>query len=106
MMTHYREYELVVILSPELSIEQAKETLEEIFQEFQVKNLNLDIKGRQDLQYERRKFTSGIYVFGDFIMDKNKTSELKFKLQTHPKILQFYLKKSSKKKDIIQKKSN
>lgn len=92
-----REYELIAIVTPEVSLEQAKEIVEGILKDFEATITHLEVKGRQDLQYERKKHSSGIFVEVRFLMDKNKAPELQYRLNIHLQLLQFFLKNLARK---------
>ncbi len=97
MENQIRDYDLIVILNPDLGLETAKEELEKILKEFNVKINNLKILGRKELNYERKKYKNGIYIECNLSMDKNLASELIFQLNIHSNVLQYFLKNLQKK---------
>jgi len=96
-MVTKREYDLIVIMNPELALEQAKEELESILKEFNAEIKIADVLGRKDLQYERKKYTNGLYLEYKILLDKAKASELQYRLNIHNNVLQYFLKNLAKK---------
>lgn len=92
-----REYDLIVILSPDLGLETAKEELETILKELNIKINSLKILGGKELNYERKKHKTGIYIECNLSIDKNLANELIFRLNIHNHVLQYFLKNLQKK---------
>jgi ribosomal protein S6 len=92
-----REYDLIVIMNPELALEQAKEELESILKEFNVEIKVADVLGRKDLLYERKKYTNGLYLEYKILLNKEKASELQYRFNIHNNVLQYFLKNLAKK---------
>lgn len=91
-----REYDLIVILNPELGIEVAKEEMEKIFKELNIKIQNFKNIGRKELQYERKKHKTGIYFEYTLEMEKNIANQLHYRLNIHNNVLQHFLKNLAK----------
>ncbi len=96
-MNQTREYHLIIIMNPELSLEQAKEEIENILKEFQAEIKQSEILGRKDLNYERKKYTTGLYFTYTILLDKDKASELQKRLNIRANVLQYFLKSFVKK---------
>jgi ribosomal protein S6 len=92
-----REYHLIIIMNPELALEQAKEEVESILKEFKAEIKKSEVLGRKDLQYERKKYTSGLYLEYQILLEKDKAQELQRLLNIKNNVLQYFLKNLAKK---------
>ncbi len=90
-------YDLIIIMNPELSLEKAKEKIESVLKEFNAEIISSELKGRKELQYERKKMNYGIFYHYQIQLDKNQSSELQKRLNIQADVLQFFLKNLVKK---------
>lgn len=92
-----REYDLIVIMNPELPLEDAKEKLELILKELNIEIKKSEILGRKDLQYERKKYQNGLFLEYTLSFEPEKSSELQYRLNIDSNVLQYFLKNLLKK---------
>ncbi|GIX43332.1 MAG: hypothetical protein KatS3mg129_3065 [Leptospiraceae bacterium] len=92
-----REYDLIIIMNPELALEQAKEEVETILKEFNAEIKASEVLGRKDLQYERKKYNSGLYLEYRILLNKEKAFELQYRFNITNNVLQYFLKNLAKK---------
>lgn len=92
-----RDYDLIVIMNPELTIEEAKEKMDIIFKELNIEIKKSEILGRKELQYERKKFKSGLFLEYTLSFEPEKSSDLQYRLNIDSYVLQYFLKNLLKK---------
>ncbi|MFN3603380.1 MAG: 30S ribosomal protein S6 [Leptonema sp. (in: bacteria)] len=97
MDENLREYDLIVILNPELGIEAAKEEVEGLFKDLNIKVKEFKNLGRRELNYERKKYKTGIYLKYNLLMDKSVANELIFRLNIQNQVLHYFFKNLAKK---------
>lgn len=94
-----RNYDLVVVLDPEISKEEQETLLQKI------RNLITDFKGKKpeeknwgkkDLAYPIKKRNSGIYFEFSFVLPAEAAPELRKKLLSEERILRYLLIRNEK----------
>lgn len=89
-----RDYELVVIISPEIAEESVPTTIEKVTQFITAKGgaiTEVNQWGRRKLAYPIGKFTEGNYVLTQFKLEPERTTELEANLEISEEILRHLL---------------
>lgn len=89
-----RNYELVLILSPEVADENVSATVGRVSQFITDRGGSLtkvDEWGRRRLAYPINRFTEGIYVLAQYQMEPKITSELESSLHLNEEVLRHLL---------------
>jgi small subunit ribosomal protein S6 len=94
-----REYELIVVIDPELEEEQFAAALEKIGQYVGNRGgevVNVDRWGRRKLAYPIKSRTEGNYVVNHIQLDPSQTAELESSLRLSEEVLRHLLIRSEK----------
>lgn len=91
-----RNYELVVILDPDLKAEEQDKLVNKIkktitSEEVSASKIKVKELGKKNLQYPLRKKTMGTFLVFEFIQPANLVASIKQKLQLEENILRFLL---------------
>jgi len=89
-----RKYEIMCLISPDLSDEEFKALYEDVQREIQ--NLggevqNVDVWGKRNLAYPVKKFTEGYYVVMNFLFPQNQLQEFERRLKLKEKLLRYMI---------------
>ncbi|OGO06117.1 MAG: 30S ribosomal protein S6 [Chloroflexi bacterium RBG_13_54_9] len=97
-----RDYELVMIVSPEIADEDVPAAIERVSQFITGRGgtvVEVDQWGRRRLAYPIRHFNEGIYVLTQFRLEPRLAAELEANLQISEEILRHLLVRSGKEDD-------
>lgn len=89
-----RKYEIMCLMSPDLSEEEFKALYEDVQKE--VQNLGgevqgVDVWGKRNLAYPVKKFTEGYYVVMNFLFPQSQLQEFERRLKLKEKILRYMI---------------
>ncbi len=89
-----RKYEIMCLMSPELSEEEFKTLYESIQQDIQSLGgevQNVDVWGKRTLAYPVKKFAEGYYVVMNFLFPQNQLPEFERRLKLREKLLRYMI---------------
>jgi small subunit ribosomal protein S6 len=89
-----REYELAVVISPDITDEEAPEAYERVRQMVTSRGgevINEDVWGRKKLAYPNGKHLEGNYVFTDIKLPPERVRDLESGLQISEEVLRHML---------------
>ncbi len=89
-----RKYEIMCLISPELSEEDFKLLYEGIQQDIQSLGgevQNVDVWGKRTLAYPVKKFTEGYYVVMNFLFPQTQFPEFERRLKLREKLLRYMI---------------
>ncbi len=89
-----RKYEIMCLVSPELTEEEFKGLYEEVQNDVQSLGgevQEIDVWGKRTLAYPVRKFTEGYYVVMRFLFPQNQLQEFERRLKLKEKLLRYMI---------------